>query len=134
MVRVKQVLGALILATAAYYGFEAYSLFANRWVDPAAVASSVQEKLKEGWYASLDAGLAAAKRDRKPVLIDMWATWCKNCLTMDLTTMKDPEVVAALDGYVKIKFQAEDPESEPAKTVMRHFDALGLPTYVILRP
>ena len=134
MIRVKQVLGALILATAAYYGFEAYSLFANRWVDPAAVESSVQEKLKEGWYASLDAGLAAAKRDRKPVLIDMWASWCKNCLTMDLTTMKDPEVVAALDGYVKIKFQAEDPDSEPAKTVMRHFDALGLPTYVILRP
>ena len=76
--------------------------------------SGVQEKLKEGWYASLDAGLDAAKREQKPVLIDMWATWCKNCLTMDVTTMKEPEVVAALNGYVKIKFQAEDPDREPA--------------------
>src|SRR5262249_9312696 len=35
MVRVKQVLGVVILVTAAYYGYEAYTLFANRWVDAA---------------------------------------------------------------------------------------------------
>jgi len=134
MVRVKQILGVLILATAAYYGYDTYALFANRWVDPAAVRSSVQEKLKAGWYASMDAGLDTAKRGRQPVLIDMWATWCKNCLTMDVTTMKAPEVVAALGGYVKIKFQAEDPDREPARAVMQRFGAVGLPTYVILRP
>ena len=33
MVRVKQAFGVLILATAVYYGYAAYSLFANRWVD-----------------------------------------------------------------------------------------------------
>ena len=134
MVRVKQVLGVLILATAAYYGYATYTLFANRWVDRAAVTSSVQEKLKEGWYASLDAGLDVATRERKPVLVDLWATWCKNCLTMDVTTMKAPEVVAALNGYVKIKFQAEDPDREPARAVMQRFAAVGLPAYVILRP
>ena len=32
-------------------------LFANRWVDPAAVASSVKEQLKAGWHASLADGL-----------------------------------------------------------------------------
>ena len=103
MVRVKQVLGVVILATAAYYGYQTYTLFANRWVDPAAVESSVQEKLKAGWYSSMAAGLDAAKREQKPVLVDLWATWCKNCLVMDNTTLKDPAVMAALDGYVKIK-------------------------------
>src|SRR5881394_3917307 len=53
MVRVKQVFGIFILATAVYYGYEAYSIFANRWVDPAAVASSVEEQVKTGWHASL---------------------------------------------------------------------------------
>ena len=133
MVRVKQAFGVLILATAAYYGYEAYSLFANRWVDATEVASSVQEKVKEGWTPSLADGLAAAKRHGKPVLIDMWATWCKNCLTMDKTTLEDPAVKSALADYVKIKFQAEDPDSPPAKPVMQKFDAVGLPTYVILR-
>src|SRR5262249_24345676 len=134
MVRVKQVLGVIILATAAYYGYEAYSIFANRFVDPAAVRSTVQRQLEAGWHASLSEGLATAARQRKPVLIDMWATWCKNCLTMDMTTLADREVTAALDRYVKIKFQAQDPESEPAKSVMKRFGAVGLPTYVILRP
>ncbi len=134
MVRVKQAFGVVILATAAYYGYLAYGLFANRWVDATEVSSSVEEKLKEGWHSSLASGLAAAEREGKPVLIDMWATWCKNCLTMDKTTLADPAVVQALDGYVKIKFQAEQPDEAPTSDVMRRFNAVGLPAYVILRP
>jgi len=134
MVRVKQVFGVFIIATAAYYGYESYSIFANRWVDPKAVASSVEEQLKAGWQSSLADGLAAAEREQKPVMIDMWATWCKNCLTMDKTTLASSEVQQALAGYVKIKYQAENPDEQPAKAVMQRFDAVGLPAYVILRP
>jgi cytochrome c biogenesis protein CcdA len=134
MVRVKQAFGVFIMATAIYYGYEAYSIFANRWVDPAAVASSVQDQLKAGWHASLAEGLDLAQRVQKPVLIDMWATWCKNCLTMDKTTLENADVQKALSGYVRIKYQAEDPDRPPAKTVMQRFNAAGLPTYVILRP
>lgn len=133
MVRVKQAFGVFILGTALYYGYESYSLFANRWVDATEVASSVEEKLKEGWHASLDEGLAAAAREGKPVLIDLWATWCKNCLTMDKTTLADSAVTGALSNYIKIKFQAENPDEPPAKQVMQKFGAVGLPTYVILR-
>ena len=134
MVRVKQAFGVFIMATAVYYGYEAYSIFANRWVDPAAVSSSVDAQLKAGWHASLAEGLDLAQREQKPVLIDMWATWCKNCLTMDKTTLENADVQKALSGYVRIKFQAEDPDTPPAKTVMQRFNAAGLPTYVILRP
>jgi thiol:disulfide interchange protein DsbD len=134
MVRVKQAFGVFILATAAYYGYLAYGLFANRWVDAADVQSSVAEKLKEGWYSDLAAGLAAAEREQKPVLIDFWATWCKSCLTMDKTTLADPAVTSALSNYVKIKFQAENPDEPPASIVMQRFGAIGLPTYVILKP
>src|SRR6202047_1770559 len=59
MVRVKQAFGVFILATAAYYGYEAYSIFSNRWVDASAVTSSVEEKLKAGWNDSLAEGRAA---------------------------------------------------------------------------
>lgn len=68
------------------------------------------------------------------MLIDLWATWCKNCLTMDKTTLADSEVVAATSGYVKIKFQAENPDETPANQVMQRFGAVGLPTYAIVRP
>jgi thiol:disulfide interchange protein DsbD len=134
MVRVKYAFGVLILVTAAYYGYVAYDLLSSRWVDPAAVASSVEAQLQDGWTRSLAAGLAAARREHKPVLIDMWATWCKNCLVMDRTTLANADVRSALAGYVKIKYQAEQPDASPAKDVMKRFDAVGLPTYVILRP
>ena len=134
MVRVKQVFGVIILATAAYYGYEAYGLFSSRWVSPEEVASSVQEKLKAGWRPSLEDGLTIAEREKKPVLIDMWATWCKNCLVMDRTTLQNEDVTSALAGYVKIKFQAENAEDPRVAPVMQHLGAVGLPTYVILKP
>src|SRR5205814_10003909 len=126
------VFGVVILATALYYGYEAYSLFSNRWVDATEVSASVAAKLKEGWHASLAEGLATAERDHKPVLVDMWATWCKNCLVMDRTTLEDPTVTSALGGYVKVKFQAENPDDPKVARVMQAFESKGLPTYVIL--
>jgi thioredoxin:protein disulfide reductase len=134
MVRVKQVFGVLILGTAIYYGYLAYTLFADRWVDQAEVSSSVDEMLKSGWHSSLAAGLAEAERDGKPVLLDLWATWCKNCLVMDRTTLKDPAVVAVLDGYVKIKVQSENLDDPDTSALLQRINAVGLPAYVVLHP
>ena len=133
MVRVKQAFGVFILGTAVYYGYLSYGLFSQRWVDPELVAESVQELVGEGWYPSLAQGLAAAEAEGKPVLVDVWATWCKNCLTMDRTTLKAAGVQAALDEYVKVKFQAEDLGVSPAREVMERFEAIGLPAYAILQ-
>ena len=41
-----------------------------------------------------------------------------------------PEVIA----YRREIMQAEDPDAEPAKSLLSRFKAVGLPTYVILRP
>ena len=131
MIRVKQAFGVFILATAVYYGYESYGLF--RYERDAASAPRAGVT-KDGWHASLLDGLAVAKQKGKPVLIDLWATWCKSCGVMDNTTFKDPAVNSALERFVKIKFQAEDPEEEPTRSVMWRFDAIGLPTYVILQP
>ena len=53
---------------------------------------------------------------------------------MDETTLADPAVKEALVLYTKVKFQAEDTEAEPAASLMRRFQAVGLPHYVILKP
>jgi len=132
MVRVKQVMGVFILGTAVYYGYVAYLGFDNLRVDPASVAAGVQEQIEAGWHSDLATGLQTARREGKPVLVDFWATWCKNCLVMDRTTLVDPSVVAALEGYVRIKVQAEDPDQSPTRELLQRLRAPGLPAYAIL--
>jgi thiol:disulfide interchange protein len=53
---------------------------------------------------------------------------------MDKTTFKDEAVAARLDGYVRIKFQAQDLNTSPAREMIERFEGIGLPTYAILRP
>ncbi len=135
MVRVKQAMGIFILAFAAYYGYTAWQIIDSRRVEEGAVFAAVEEQLrKEGWTGSICEGLATARAENKPVLIDMWATWCKNCLVMDKTTFKDEKVLARLDGYVKIKFQAEELNRTPAREMIERFEQIGLPAYAVLRP
>ena len=126
MVRVKQGLGACILLTAAYYGYEAFGL--ARFHGAAPTASI------DGWYQSLDEGISAARREGKPIFLDVWATWCKNCVAMDATTFKDARVRQALDRYVKVRFQAEDLERPDVAALLDRLDSVGLPTYAVLQP
>lgn len=136
MVRVKQAFGVFILGFALYYGYQGYEQFSARYlVDRSAVLASVEHQSAEGWLTSLDDALAVAERENKPVLIDFWATWCKNCLVMNETTFKDPAVLARLENYVKVKYQAETPDAPPAKDVLARFDEyVGLPLYAVLKP
>ena len=126
MVRVKQAFGVFILAFAVYYGHLAYTLWAP--------VASVPGKDAAGWTASLEEGLARGLAEKKPVVIDFWATWCKNCAVMDKTVLKDTAVLRRLENHVKVKYQAEELTAAPAKDVAARFQVLGLPTYVILKP
>ena len=52
---------------------------------------------------------------------------------MERTTFKDPEVLARLDKYVLLKFQAEDPTDPETKKVLDVLGVLGQPFLVFLQ-
>ena len=127
MVRVKQVFGVFLALLAAYYLHLA-------WVGFAPASQTAHEgSVAAGDRTAWDAKLAQAKRDGKPVFVDFWATWCKNCSVMERTTFADGRVKARLANYVVVKVQAERPEQEPAKGMLDAFEVRGLPGFVVLK-
>lgn len=120
MVKVKYGLGIFIFLLGGYYAYTAYTL-----ID---LSNQGQTETQNGVAAFEQAMLLD-----KPVVIDFWATWCKNCLHMNATTFKDPAVVKALETFSFIKWQTEKFSDRDVKAILDYFKVSGIPAYFILK-
>lgn len=135
METIKVGFGVVILLAALYYGWTGVSLLRDRSASQRAEVEALQSAhAGSDWSTSLEQGLALAQREGRPVLIDFWASWCKNCLHMEKTTFQDAAVRARLNDFVKIKYRAEDPTDPETRSVQERFGVIGLPTYIVLLP
>jgi thioredoxin:protein disulfide reductase len=136
MVWIKYAFGVFILGMAFYYGYLGITLVRERSAVAAALSAEAGKNHASDlpWTASLDGALQRSHAERKPVFIDFWATWCKNCKAMDATTFRDPAVKKLLAQFILIKYQADKPDDPLTERLIDHFRILGLPTYVILEP
>ncbi len=75
----------------------------------------------------LDSELAAAKAARRPVLIDVWATWCTACHELDTVTFTDPAVRRELSSFTLIRFDVTD-NGDPVTEFYKRFRVVGPPT------
>lgn len=81
--------------------------------------------------APADEALAAARRDGRPVMIDVFATWCGPCQKLDKDVFPDPAVQREAAHFVAIKVDGETPDGE--RLVARHH-VVGYPTVLFLDP
>ncbi|MCA1809662.1 MAG: cytochrome c biogenesis protein CcdA [Kiritimatiellia bacterium] len=130
---VKRIMGLLILLLALYYLHQGWRLMEYEAV-PAVESEPAAGGQRADWLTDLPAALLQAESEDRPLLIDFWATWCKNCLAMDETTLRHPDVLARMRGFVLLKYQAERPDHPQTREVLDAFKVLGLPTYVVLTP
>jgi thiol:disulfide interchange protein len=118
MTWVKNGFGVFILLMAVYYGQIGYSILGHK----SAGAGLPVEPLQR------------AKAEGKMVLVDFWATWCKNCKQMDRVTFSDEGVRKRLEDFVVVKVQAEDFRDPRTRAILEQFHVRGLPSYVVLQP
>lgn len=134
---VKYAFGVFILGFALYYAHLGWTLFSPQASPEEAADIARLQEAHTGsgeWLASLPRALAESKRTGKPLFIDFWATWCKNCLAMERTTFQEERVKERLADFVLLKYQAENPKAPDTRPVLERFGVLGLPTYVVLEP
>lgn len=127
MVRVKQTLGILILILAAYYGFLATALLRGEIKAKNAAVPDIG-------LEQIAAALRQGEKEKKPVLLFFGASWCKNCTAMEVKTLPDREVRAALEKVIVVKIMAEDPGNPVTKSLLDQFEVVGLPAFVLLQP
>lgn len=106
----------------------------SEWLPVSSGMQAPEESQLIPWETDLETGLARARADNMPVLIDTWATWCANCRVLDKKTFRNPEVVAAATDFVPIRVQLEKADSPETRQFMERFGmkVYTLPTVLLL--
>ncbi len=83
--------------------------------------------------ADLDAAVAAAKLENRPVLLDFYADWCVSCKEMEKYTFPDPAVQAALANAITLQADVTLVDADD-QALMKHFGIIGPPTIMFFTP
>lgn len=136
--RLKKLIGLLAFIVAVYLLLgtmlrEGFILpAASNWL---AISGTTEiEKDLIDWDRDLEIGLAEAKSNGQPVLIDTWATWCVNCKVLDEKVFGNQEVAKEAGRFKALKIQLEKSGSPETKAFMKKFGMklYSLPTILLL--
>jgi thiol:disulfide interchange protein len=71
------------------------------------VIEATTEKGEIAWIYNYDEGMAKAKEENKPVMIDVFATWCGPCKLLDETVFSRADVAEASKSFVTIRVDGD---------------------------
>ncbi len=101
--------------------------------------STAQAHESIAWLVNQETeGLALARAERRPVIIDFWADWCAACKELDHTAWSDPRVREEARRFVTIKVDnsadkiADPRASDAVDRVFAKYGILGQPSVVFI--
>lgn len=86
------------------------------------------------WCTNYQEARALALKDKKPLFIDFWATYCSICIAINNKTLKEPAVVAALNTTVPLKVDGSYDTNEPYAALKEKYSIKGFPTFLLVDP
>ena len=128
---VNRVFAVVLFGMAIWYGRLAWTGWQARRGPAATSAAAGQDAWIEATPATWKAAFEAARKTGKPVFVDVWATWCKNCLAMERTTFRDEKVRRALADFAVIRLQAEDFDALTRIPDLKGVPFKGLPAFLV---
>ena len=136
MTAVKAVFGVLMLGMALWVARPAWPYVQTQWLGQPAAVSSHQSVLpfeRVRSVAELDAALARAQADGKPVMLDFYADWCTSCIEMERETFSDPLVQDRLRGVVLLQADVTLNSAED-RALLQRFQLFGPPGLILFDP
>ena len=80
---------------------------------------------------SLERILAQAKLDKRPVLLDYYASWCVACKEMDIQTFSDPLISQKLKDFTLIRVDVSDNNAQ-TKLLQQRYQVIAPPSLVFI--
>jgi thiol:disulfide interchange protein len=80
------------------------------------------------WETSLATAMQKSKASKKPILMDVYATWCGPCKMMDKNTYANATVVTESKKWIMLKIDGDKDEKLAAR-----YGVQGFPTTLFLK-
>lgn len=80
-------------------------------------------------FATFSAAVAEASRLKRPIFLDLFATWCVPCKRLEQSTFSHPLIYKLLDKYLVVRFDIDQPEG---KMLVKTYQVKRFPATLML--
>ncbi len=101
----------ILSAVAALVGLSSFVILTNndKVVSTDKTETTISETVN---WVTIEQAIEAQKKNPKPIMMDVYTSWCGPCKMLDKNTFQDPRVAKYLnENFYSVKFNAEGPDS-----------------------